>query len=60
MQGINSDLKVSKDEKIQCSKYIVQRLLPHLKEINDEQIAEKEVEAKISGTLHAFSYAGKQ
>ncbi|CAA7050954.1 unnamed protein product [Microthlaspi erraticum] len=49
MEGINSDLKVSEDEQIQCSKYIVQRLLPYLKEINDEQISEIEVEAKISG-----------
>ncbi|ESQ49270.1 hypothetical protein EUTSA_v10020080mg [Eutrema salsugineum] len=49
MEGLGSDLKVSKDEQIRYSKYIVRRLLPHLKEINDEQIYEKEVEAKISG-----------
>lgn len=30
-----------------------------MKEIDDVQIAEKEIEAKISGTFHAFSYAGK-
>ncbi|CAN8269553.1 unnamed protein product [Cochlearia groenlandica] len=49
MDGINSDLKVSKDELIRCSNYIVQKLLPHLKDINDEQISEKKVEATISG-----------
>ncbi|KAL1211991.1 Lysine-specific demethylase JMJ25 [Cardamine amara subsp. amara] len=47
--NISSDVKVSKDEKIQSSKFILPRLLPHLKEINDEQIAEREIEAKISG-----------
>ncbi|XP_056842321.1 LOW QUALITY PROTEIN: lysine-specific demethylase JMJ25 [Raphanus sativus] len=46
---LNSDLKVSKDEEIQCSKYILRKLLPHLKEINDEQVLEKEAEAMISG-----------
>ncbi|KAF8091512.1 hypothetical protein N665_0444s0026 [Sinapis alba] len=49
MTGLKSDLEVSKDEKIQCSKYILQKLLPHLKEINDEQILEKEAEADILG-----------
>ncbi|KFK38237.1 hypothetical protein AALP_AA3G087000 [Arabis alpina] len=49
MEGLNSDLKVSKDEKIQCSKYILKTLLPHLKVINAEQIMEKQVEAKILG-----------
>ncbi|XP_010486329.1 PREDICTED: lysine-specific demethylase JMJ25-like isoform X2 [Camelina sativa] len=47
--GINPNLEVSKDAKIQCSKYILRWLLPHMKEIVDEQIAEKEIEAKISG-----------
>ncbi|KAJ4893118.1 Lysine-specific demethylase JMJ25 [Raphanus sativus] len=46
---LNSDLKVSKDEEIQCSKYILKKLLPHLKEINDEQVLEMEAEANISG-----------
>ncbi|KAF3606433.1 hypothetical protein DY000_02051199 [Brassica cretica] len=49
MEGLNSDLKVSKDEEVQCSKYILQKLLPHLKEINDEQVLEKEAEANILG-----------
>ncbi|CAH2054604.1 unnamed protein product [Thlaspi arvense] len=49
MEGLNSDFMASTDEQIQCSKYILRRLFPHLKEINDEQIYEKEVEAKISG-----------
>ncbi|EOA29811.1 hypothetical protein CARUB_v10012905mg [Capsella rubella] len=49
IKGINPNLEVSKDTKIQCSKYILGRLLPHMKEIVDEQIAEKKIEAKISG-----------
>ncbi|CAA7036213.1 unnamed protein product [Microthlaspi erraticum] len=49
LKGINSDIKVSIDEKIQCSKYILRTLLPHVKEINEEQIAEKKIEAKILG-----------
>ncbi|XP_023642647.1 lysine-specific demethylase JMJ25 isoform X2 [Capsella rubella] len=49
IQGINSDLMVSEEERVQSSKFILQRLLPHLKGINDEQIAEKEIEANISG-----------
>ncbi|CAE6225291.1 unnamed protein product [Arabidopsis arenosa] len=49
IKGIKSNLEVSKDAKIQFSKYTLRWLLPHMKEINDEQIAEKELEAKISG-----------
>ncbi|KFK44603.1 hypothetical protein AALP_AA1G280400 [Arabis alpina] len=49
MEGFSSDHMVSRDETIQCSKYIFRRLLPYMKEINDEQIAEKELEAKIFG-----------
>ncbi|KAJ0234069.1 Lysine-specific demethylase JMJ25 [Hirschfeldia incana] len=48
MEGLKSNLEVSKDETIQCSKYILQKLLPHLKEINNEQVLEKETEAMIS------------
>ncbi|VFQ66086.1 unnamed protein product [Cuscuta campestris] len=40
---------VSDDEKVQYSKYIMQALLSYLKQINDEQMREKEVEAKIHG-----------
>lgn len=49
LKGINSNLIVSEEEKVQASKFILQSLLPHLKGINDEQVAEKEVEAKIYG-----------
>ncbi|CAD5322387.1 unnamed protein product [Arabidopsis thaliana] len=49
LKGINSNLIVSEEEKSQASKFILQSLLPHLKGINDEQVAEKEVEAKIYG-----------
>jgi lysine-specific demethylase 3 len=56
LKGINSNLIVSEEEKVQASKFILQSLLPHLKGINDEQVAEKEVEAKIYGTFFAFIY----
>ncbi|XP_010508275.1 PREDICTED: lysine-specific demethylase JMJ25-like isoform X2 [Camelina sativa] len=49
IHGINPNLEVSKDAKIQCSKYILRWLLPHMKELVDEQLAEMEIEAKISG-----------
>lgn len=49
LQGISSDPMFSKDEQKQYSEYTVRMLLHHLREINDEQIAEKKIEAKISG-----------
>ncbi|KAI3468942.1 hypothetical protein Pfo_025605 [Paulownia fortunei] len=44
-----SDVKISEDEKVQYSKYIIKVLLPFLEQINTEQVAEREVEAKIQG-----------
>ncbi|PIA28769.1 hypothetical protein AQUCO_06700052v1 [Aquilegia coerulea] len=41
--------KLSEEEKINYSKYLVHRLLPILKEIDQQQFLEKEVEAKIQG-----------
>lgn len=38
---------VSDDEKVQYAKYIIQALLSYLKQINNEQMREKELEAKI-------------
>ncbi|VFQ77491.1 unnamed protein product [Cuscuta campestris] len=40
---------VSDDERVQYAKFMLQTLLPYLKQINSEQIREKEVEAKIHG-----------
>ncbi|XP_010524259.1 PREDICTED: lysine-specific demethylase JMJ25 isoform X2 [Tarenaya hassleriana] len=53
IKGLKSDIEVSKDEKIQYSKYIILKLLPYLKEINEGQVAEMETEAKISGLKFA-------
>ncbi|KAF5193284.1 Lysine-specific demethylase jmj25, partial [Thalictrum thalictroides] len=40
---------LSEEEKVNYSKYLVHQLLPILKEIDEEQLLEKEVEAKIQG-----------
>ncbi|KAK6157984.1 hypothetical protein DH2020_005298 [Rehmannia glutinosa] len=44
-----ADVKLSEDEKIQYSKYIIKVLLPFLENINTEQVMERELEAKIQG-----------
>ncbi|XP_049376152.1 lysine-specific demethylase JMJ25-like isoform X30 [Solanum stenotomum] len=41
--------EISKEEKIQYSKFIVQKLLPFLRRFNTEQVMEMEIEAKIQG-----------
>ncbi|KAM7518021.1 hypothetical protein LguiB_016983 [Lonicera macranthoides] len=43
------NLEFSNEEKVKYSKYILHKLLPFLKRLNEEQMAEKEVEAKIQG-----------
>ncbi|XP_059445951.1 lysine-specific demethylase JMJ25-like isoform X2 [Corylus avellana] len=43
----NLELEVSKDVQIECYKFVLQTLLPFLRRINDEQMIEKEMEAKI-------------
>ncbi|XP_038688645.1 lysine-specific demethylase JMJ25-like [Tripterygium wilfordii] len=45
----NSNWKTSKDEEVQHCKYIVQSLLPHLKQLNEEQLMETHMEAKRQG-----------
>lgn len=45
----NLTLKFSDEEKIQYSKYMLQMLLPFLKQLHAEQLVEKEMEAKIQG-----------
>ncbi|XP_038689600.1 lysine-specific demethylase JMJ25-like isoform X2 [Tripterygium wilfordii] len=45
----NSNWKISKDEEVQHYKYIVQSLLPHLKQLNEEQLMETHIEAKRQG-----------
>lgn len=54
-------LKFNDEEKIQYSKYIVQMLLPYLKQFHAEQLVEKEMEAKIHGIFPAteINFVGK-
>ncbi|XP_071912794.1 lysine-specific demethylase JMJ27-like isoform X1 [Coffea arabica] len=41
------ELEFSAAEKVEYSKYILQLLLPYLKQLNEEQMMEKEIEAKL-------------
>ncbi|KAI3451667.1 hypothetical protein Pfo_008332 [Paulownia fortunei] len=45
----NLTLEFSDEEKMQYSKYLLRMLLPFLKQFHAEQLAEKEMEAKIRG-----------
>ncbi|EYU39322.1 hypothetical protein MIMGU_mgv1a021204mg, partial [Erythranthe guttata] len=42
-------LKYGHEEKMEYSRYMLQRLLPFLKQFHEEQMVEKEMEAKIKG-----------
>lgn len=39
----------NEDQRIQCSKYILEMLLPFLKRLNEENLREMEIEAEIQG-----------
>jgi len=41
--------KTNKDEKVELSTYLMQVLLPYLRLLDEEQMVEKETEAKIQG-----------
>jgi len=43
------DLWIGDDERAQHSKHITEALLPFLKDLNQEQVMEKQLEAKIKG-----------
>ncbi|OVA18833.1 zinc finger protein [Macleaya cordata] len=45
----NSEVKIEAGEKVKYSKYLLQALLPILKQIDQEQALEKEMEARIQG-----------
>ncbi|GMJ04032.1 hypothetical protein HRI_004072400, partial [Hibiscus trionum] len=45
------DLEFNEGEKIQHSKYLLQTLLPHIKEFSQKQMKEVVIEAKIQGLL---------
>ncbi|GAB4839614.1 hypothetical protein Ancab_029137 [Ancistrocladus abbreviatus] len=51
MKILNSvqKLEISEDDKIQHSMYLLRAILPSLKQLNREQMMEKEVEARIQG-----------
>lgn len=49
-------MKLVDDEKVNFSIYLVNLLLPILKRIDKEQVAEREVEAKIKGNLLKFCF----
>lgn len=44
-------LQFGDEEKIKYSKYMLKMLLPFLKQFHAEQLAEKELEAKIQGNF---------
>ncbi|CAL5332968.1 unnamed protein product [Camellia sinensis] len=45
----NLKLKINEDEKVHHSMYLLHALIPFLKHFNQEQLMEKEIEAKIQG-----------
>lgn len=48
---MKDDFKVSEEEKIKHTKKMLMIVLPFLKKFNQEQIIEKEIEAKIQGII---------
>ncbi|KAG7942352.1 hypothetical protein I3843_16G098700 [Carya illinoinensis] len=48
----NLEFTVSEDEQFEHYKYVLQTILPILKQLNEEQMTEKEMEAKRQGLLH--------
>ena len=49
-------MKLSDEEKFKHSRYLLQAVVPFLKQFNQEQMLEKEIEAKIQGTFPSGSY----
>ncbi|KAJ7954567.1 Lysine-specific demethylase JMJ25 [Quillaja saponaria] len=47
----NLHLQVSEAEKVEHSKYLLQLLLPYLEQLEEEQVIEKQMEAKLQGVL---------
>lgn len=47
-------MKFTDEEKIQYSKYIIRMLLPFLKQFNEKQTSEKQIEANIQGVFLDF------
>ena len=53
----NLKMKLGGEEKLKHSRYLLQAVLPFLKQFNQEQMLEKEIEAKIQGTFPSGSNA---
>ncbi|THG06665.1 hypothetical protein TEA_005288 [Camellia sinensis var. sinensis] len=47
---LDGSLKINEDEKVHHSMYLLHALIPFLKHFNQEQLMEKETEAKIQAT----------
>lgn len=47
----NRDLEIGEDERVEQCEYLVNRLLPYLKRINDEQVREMKFEAEKQGLV---------
>ncbi|CAK7338015.1 unnamed protein product [Dovyalis caffra] len=45
----NLNLEVSKEEEVQCSKFLLRTLLPFLKQLDEEQMMERKIESRIKG-----------
>jgi len=43
--------KADKEEKVELCMYLLQVLLPYLRQLDEEQLIENETEAKIQGTF---------
>lgn len=55
MQALKiSQCEISKEEKFEYSKFILQKLLPFLRRFSAEQVMEKETEAKLEGSIILF------
>lgn len=48
------EFNLKKEDKLHHSKYLLKLLLPFVRRFNEEQIREKEMEAKIQGTGHTW------
>lgn len=45
------ETNITKEEEVEFSKYVLKGLLPYLRQLDEEQIIEKEREAKRQGIL---------
>jgi len=52
----NKDDETNVDQKLALSKYMLKALLPHLTRLNQQQMVEKEIEAKIQGILYSHFF----